>query len=90
MGNFILEAVREAGVKEAMECTISIFLDLGCKVVEIDDIPCDPMVIPHGEVLELVLCIGNGVMGTKGFLEFSYEVNPAVHSAWPLSQGSRI
>ena len=73
-----------------VECTISIVLDLGCEAVEINNVPCDLMVVPHGEVLELVLCISNRVMGTKGFLEFSYKVNPAVHPAWLLSQSSGI
>ena len=82
--------VREAGVEEAAECAISIVPDLGCEAVEIDDVSHNQMVVPHGEVLELVLCISNGVMGTKGFLEFSYKVNPAVHPAWLLSQSSRI
>ena len=78
MGDFILEAVRETRVEEVVECAISVVLDLGCEAVEINDVLCDLVVVPHGEVLELVLCISNGVMGTKGFLEFSYKVNPAV------------
>jgi len=46
--------------------------------------------ILHLEMLELMLCISDGVMRSKGALEFSYEVDPAVHPPWVVSWITRV
>ena len=76
-GDLILEMVWEAGVKQAMKCAISIVLDLGCKVVEVHDVPSNMVCVLHPEMLELVLSICDWVVRSKGTLEFCDKMDPA-------------
>ena len=83
--NFVLETIRESGVKQAAEHAISIVLDLGGEAVEVYYVPCNTVSILHPEMLELMLSISNGVVRSKGALELSNEMDPAVHPAWTVS-----
>ena len=64
-----------------------IVLDLQGESVEIYYVPCNMVSILHPEVLELMLSISDGVMRSKGTLELSDKVDPAVH---PMSAVSWI
>jgi len=88
--NLVLEMIQESGVKQAAECAISIVLDLGGESVEVYYIPHNAVSILHPEVLELMLSISDGVVRSKGALELSDEMDPAVHPAWTVSQITRV
>ena len=77
---------RETGVEQAAECAVSIVLDLGSEAVEVYYVPRDAVSILHPEMLELMLSISDGVVRSKGALELSDEVDPAVHPAWTVSR----
>ena len=86
----IFETIWEAGVKQAAEHAISVVLDLGGESVEVNYVPCNAVSILHPEMLELMLSISDGVVRSKGALEFSDEVDPTVHPVWMVSQIARV
>jgi len=51
LSNLVFKAVWETGVEQAVECTISVVLDLGGKSVEVYDIPRNTVSILHPEML---------------------------------------
>ena len=67
------------------ERTISIVLDLGGKSVEVYYVLHNAVSILHLEMLELILSISDGVVRSKGTLELSDEMDPAVHPVWTVS-----
>jgi len=78
--------IRETGVKQAVERTISVVLDLGGESVEVYYVPCNVVSVLHLEMLELMLCISDGVVRSKGTLELSNKVDPTFHPVWTVSQ----
>jgi len=85
LSNFIFETIWETGVEQAVERAISVVLDLGGKSVEVYYVPCNAVSILHPEMLELMLSISDGVVRSKGTLELSDKMDPAVHPAWMVS-----
>ena len=90
MSNFVLEMIQETGVKQVVERAISIVLDLGGESAEVYYVLHNVVSILHPEMLELMLSISNGVMRSKGTLELSNEMDPAVHPAWTVSRITRV
>jgi len=88
--NFVFETIQETGVKQAAEHAISVVLDLGGESVEVYYVPCNAVSILHLEMLELMLSISDGVVRSKGTLELSDEMDPAVHPMWTVSQITRV
>ena len=86
LSNFVFETIWETGVKQAVECAISVVLDLGGESVEVYYVLRNTVSILHPEMLELMLSISNGVVRSKGTLELSDEMDPAVHPTWTVSQ----
>jgi len=81
----IFEMIWETGVKQAVERAISVVLDLEGKLVEIYYVLRNMVSILHPEMLKLMLSISNGVVRSKGALEFSDKVDPTVHPVWTVS-----
>ena len=67
--NLIFDAVRKAIIKVVPEGTFSVTLDLRSNPIELHNVLVDPLPIFHGEVVELVLSISDGVMQTEVGLE---------------------
>jgi len=78
--------IQETGVKQVAEHAISVVLDLGGESVEVYYILRNAVSILHLEVLELMLSISDGVVRSKGTLELSDEVDPAVHPTWVVGR----
>ena len=72
------------------EGAISITLDLGCKVIEVNNVSCDAMAVLHLEVVKLVLGISDRIVRTKGGVELRDEGYLAVHPAWVVIWVGRI
>ena len=62
-----------------MQSAIAISLNLGCDSVEVDHIVINMMGVLHAEMIELMLGIGNRIVGTQNGLEFYDKFIPAVH-----------
>ena len=77
--DFVLDSVRETRVEVVTQSAITVSLNLGCDLVEVDHIVIDTMSVLHVEMIELVLGIGNRVVGTKSGLELYDELMPAGH-----------
>jgi len=88
--NLVFKAVWETGVEQAAECAISVVLDLRGKLVEVYNIPRNAVSILHPEMLKLMFSISNGVVRSKGALELSDKMDPAVHPAWTVSRITRV
>ena len=66
------------------EGAISITPDLGCKVIEVNNVSRDAMAVLHLEVVKLVLSISDQIMRTEDGVELHNEGYPAVHPAWAV------
>ena len=72
------------------EGAISITPDLGCKVIEVNNVSRDAMAVLHLEVVKLVLGISDRIVRTKGGVELRDEGYPAVHPVWVVIWVGRI
>ena len=88
MRNLIFDAVGKAVIKVVLEGTFSITSDLQSNPIELHDILVDPLPVFHGEVVELVFSISDGVMRTKVGLELQDEllevILPKQSESWIL------
>ena len=82
VADLVLNSVRETRIEVMTQTTIAISPNLGCDLVEVDHIAVDVMGVLHMEMIELMLGISNGVMGTKSGLEFYNKLSPAGHPQW--------
>ena len=82
MAELVFYLVWEAIIEIVLEGTIFIALDLGRKVIEVNDVSHNAMVVLHLEVVKLVLSISDQIVRTKGGMELHDEGHPAVHPAW--------
>ena len=82
--------IRETRVKQVAEHAVSVVLDLGGESVEVYYVPRNAVSILHPEMLELMLSISDGIVRSKGTLELSDEMDPAVHLAWTVSRITRV
>ena len=67
-------------LEEVLECTISITANLTSYAVELNHILVHTLIVCRKQVVELMLCITNGVMRTKVYPEFQNKLKVAVHS----------
>ena len=65
-GQFIFYPVQKTSVEVVPEGTVTVASDLRDQPVEVHNIPHDTVTILHLKVVELMFCISNRVMGTKG------------------------
>ena len=57
--------VREAIIEMMLEGSLSITSYLQGMLVELNDVPVDPLTILHAKAGQLMLCIANRVMGAE-------------------------
>ena len=79
MADLVLNLVGETGIEVVMQSAITISLNLGRDSIEVNHIAVYAMGVLHAEMIELVLGIGNGVVGTESGLELYDELMPAGH-----------
>ena len=64
-------------------------LDLGSKVVEVDRVLHDVLVIVHVEVFKVSLSFAFRLMWSKVIFEFSDKVGVVVDPGWTFSEGQQ-
>lgn len=62
-----------------LEYSFFIAPDLEGQAIEIHNISCDMVILPHPEVVKLMFSISNRVMRVKFGLQFGDECNPITH-----------
>ena len=72
--NLIFDVVGKAIIKVVPEGTFSVTSDLQSNPIELHNVLVDPLPIFHGEVVELVFSISDGVMRTEVGLELQDEL----------------
>ena len=75
----VLDSVRETCIEVVTQSAITITPNLGCNTVEVNHVSIGTMVFLHAEVVELMLGVGNRVVGTESCLEFNDELFPVGH-----------
>jgi len=75
----VLDSVRETCIEVVTQGTITVAPNLGHDTVEVNHVLIGTMVFLHAEVVELMLGIGNRVVGTESCLEFNDELFPVSH-----------
>jgi len=63
---------------------IAVAPNLGRDTVEVNHVSVGTMVFLHVKVVELMLGVGNRVVGTEGRLEFNDELLPIGHPDWTV------
>ena len=79
VADLILDSVRETGIEVMAQSTIAVSPNLGRDLIEVDHIVIHAMGVLHAEMIELMLSIGNRIVGTQNGLEFYDKFIPAVH-----------
>ena len=79
VADLVLNSVRETGIEVVTQSAITVSPNLGHDLVEVDHIVVYMMGDLHAEMIELVLGIGNRVVGTESGLELYDELMPAGH-----------
>jgi len=74
----VLDSVRETCIEVVTQGAITV-THLGCDTVEVNHVSIGTMVFLHAEVVELMLSVGNWVVGTEGCLEFNDELFSVGH-----------
>ena len=77
--DFILDVVGKTGIEVMMQGAITVSLNLGCNLIEVNHIAIDVLGVLHLEMIELMLGIGNGVVGTECGLELYDKLMPTGH-----------
>ena len=77
--DLVLNSVRETRIEVVMQSAITVSPNLRRDSIEVDHIAVYAMGVLHVEMIELVLGIGNGVVGTESGLELYDELTPAGH-----------
>jgi len=75
----ILDSVGETCIEVVMQGAITITPNLGHDMVEVNHVSIGTMVFLHVEVVELMLGVGNRVVGTESCLEFNNKLFPVGH-----------
>ena len=70
MGNFILDVVRETAVEDVVEGAITIAMNLSSEAIELYDILVDLLSLLHGQVVQLVFHVSDGIMWAEIVLQF--------------------
>ena len=68
-GDLILDVIGEAIVEVVLKGTLSVSSDLRSNPIELNDILRNALTVLHGEVVELVLSISDGVVWPEVSLE---------------------
>jgi len=79
VGNFILDAVGETAVKDVAESAVAIAADLASEVVELNHVLVDLLSFFHGQVVQLMFGISDGVVRAKVGFQFGDKLGVIVH-----------
>ena len=85
-GDFILDSGWKSAIQLWAEGGIAP-LDLGSKVVEVDEVLHDVLVLTHVEILEVSLSFAFGVVQSKVIFQFSDNVRVVVEPGWTFTRG---
>jgi len=77
--DFVLDAVREAAVEDVVESAIAIATDLASEAVELNHVLIYFLSVFHGQVIQLVFGISNGVMRAEVGFQFGDELCVVFH-----------
>ena len=80
--NFILDPIWKAIIEHVAECTFTISFDLRGIMVKLHKIPINPVVILHGQMVQLMFCISDRIRRSKISLELDNELLIVVHPEW--------
>jgi len=75
----VLDSVGETCIEVVTQGAITVTLNLGRNTVEVNHVSIGTIVFLHAEVVELMLGVGNRVVGTEGCLEFNDKLFPVSH-----------
>ena len=79
VANLVFDLVGETGIEFMTEGGFPVAAKLGAETIELHEIADDAMGFLHTKVVELVLGIADGIVGTKLAREFCEELAPVVH-----------
>ena len=79
VADLILDSVGETRIEVMTQSAIAVSPNLGRDSIEVDHIAIHVMGVLHAEMIELMLGIGNRVMGTECGLELNDELTPTGH-----------
>ena len=79
VADLILDSVGETGIEVMAQSAIAVSLNLGHNSIEVNHIAIHTMGVLHAEMIELILSIGNRVVGTECGLELNDELMPTGH-----------
>ena len=77
--NLVFDSVGETGIEFMMEGSFPIAAKLRAEMIELDEVTDNAMSFLHTKVVELVLGVANGIVGTELAQEFREELAPVVH-----------
>ena len=77
--NLVFDLVGETSIEFMMEGGFPVAAKLRAKTIELNEVTDDAMSFLHAKVVELVLGITDGIMGTELAREFREELMPVVH-----------
>ena len=80
--NFILDLIWKAIIEHVVEHTFTISFDLRGIMVKLHKIPINPVVILHGQMVQLMFCISDRIRRSKISLELNNELLIVVHPEW--------
>jgi len=78
-GNFVLDAVGETAVEDVVEGAIALAADLASEAVELYHILVYLLSFFHGQVVQLMFSISDGVVWAEVGLQFGDELGIVVH-----------
>ena len=78
-GNFVLDAVRETAVEDVVESAIAVAADLASEAVKLDHVLVDFLSFLHGQVVQLMFGVSDGVVRAEVGLQFGDELGIVVH-----------
>jgi len=78
-GDFVLDVVGETAVENVVEGAIAIAADLTSEAVELNHVLVDFLSFFHGQVVQLMFGVSDGVMLAEVGLQFGDELGIVVH-----------
>src|SRR5437899_1298416 len=90
MRDLIFDVIWQSAVKDVVEGAIAPAVDLASEVVELYNIFVDFLSVFHGQIVQLVFHISDGIVWTKVGLEFLDELLIVVHPDWASPRVTRV
>ena len=77
--DLVFDSVGETGIEFMTKSSFPIATKLRTETIELDEIADDAVSFLHTKVVELVLGVADGIVGTELAQEFREELAPVVH-----------